>query len=75
MDCAQEPCCHCPDSQRNTSCLQVVRLLKGSPQVVLNRAWNKAELNDVVNNKMIEFAQRGFRSLGLAMAEVGFFNT
>jgi len=48
---------------------RVVRLLKGSPQVVLKRAWNSAELNDAVNNKMIEFANRGFRSLGIALAE------
>jgi hypothetical protein len=39
-------------------------------QVVLAKAWNKAELSESVNGKMIEFANRGFRSLGLAMAEV-----
>jgi H+-transporting ATPase len=37
--------------------------------VVLKRAWNSAELNDAVNNKMIEFANRGYRSLGIALAE------
>ena len=38
-------------------------------QVVLKRAHNAAGLADEVNNMMIEFANRGFRSLGLAMAE------
>ena len=38
-------------------------------QVVLKKAHNCAELSDDVNNKMIEFANRGFRSLGIAMAE------
>ena len=46
-----------------------VRLLKGSPQVVLKRAWNADEIGDAVNNKMVEFANRGFRSLGVALAE------
>ncbi|GLI62247.1 hypothetical protein VaNZ11_004843 [Volvox africanus] len=48
---------------------RVFRLLKGSPQVVLNRAYNKDKLADSVNAKMVEFANRGFRSLGVAMAE------
>ncbi len=37
--------------------------------MVLKRAWNSADLNDDVNNKMIEFANRGFRSLGIAYAD------
>ena len=44
-------------------------LLPAYDQVVLKRAHNAAELQDNVNNKMIEFANRGFRSLGIAMAE------
>ncbi|KAG2433300.1 hypothetical protein HXX76_008366 [Chlamydomonas incerta] len=48
---------------------RVFRLLKGSPQVVLNKAYNKDTLADNVNSKMVEFANRGFRSLGVAMAE------
>ncbi len=39
-------------------------------QVVLAKAWNKDDIGDSVNAKMIEFANRGFRSLGLARAEV-----
>lgn len=45
------------------------RLMKGSPQVVLRKSWNAAELTDEINNKMIEFANRGLRSLGIAMAD------
>lgn len=48
---------------------KVFRLLKGSPQVVLKRDYNMAEIADGVNNKMVEFANRGFRSLGVAYAE------
>ena len=38
-------------------------------QVVLKKAHNSADIADDVNNKMIEFANRGFRSLGIAMCE------
>ncbi|GFR50748.1 hypothetical protein Agub_g13014 [Astrephomene gubernaculifera] len=48
---------------------RVFRLLKGSPQVVLNKSYNKDKLAESVNGKMVEFANRGFRSLGVAMAE------
>ncbi|KXZ46961.1 hypothetical protein GPECTOR_39g455 [Gonium pectorale] len=48
---------------------RVFRLLKGSPQVVLRKSYNQDKLADTVNGKMIEFANRGFRSLGVAMAE------
>ncbi|PNH02174.1 Plasma membrane ATPase [Tetrabaena socialis] len=48
---------------------RVFRLLKGSPQVVLGRAYNKEQLAESVNSKMVEFANRGFRSLGVAMTE------
>ena len=37
--------------------------------MVLKKAHNSADIADDVNNKMIEFANRGFRSLGVAMAE------
>lgn len=49
------------------------RVLKGSPQVVLNKAHNKDELNSAVNAKMVEYANRGFRSLGIAYADVSIF--
>lgn len=38
-------------------------------QVVLSKAWNKDAIGDAVNQKMIDFANRGLRSLGLAMAK------
>jgi magnesium-transporting ATPase (P-type) len=50
---------------------RVFRLLKGSPQVVLAKAHNMAEIKHAVNDKVTDFANRGFRSLGLAIAEVG----
>jgi hypothetical protein len=39
--------------------------------VVLAKAWNKAEIDTVVNDKITDFANRGFRALGLAIAQVG----
>ena len=38
-------------------------------QVVLGKAHNMEQIADAVNNKMVEFANRGFRSLGVAFAE------
>nr|P54210.1 RecName: Full=Plasma membrane ATPase; AltName: Full=Proton pump [Dunaliella acidophila]AAB49042.1 plasma membrane proton ATPase [Dunaliella acidophila] len=48
---------------------RVFRVLKGSPQVVLAKAWNAQALDGPVNEKIKEYAGRGFRSLGIAMAE------
>lgn len=36
---------------------------------MLGKAWNKDQINDAVNNKMVEYANRGFRSLGVAYAD------
>ncbi len=44
--------------------------MRPKTQVVLAKAWNKADIADAVNGKMIEYANRGFRSLGLARSEV-----
>jgi H+-transporting ATPase len=44
--------------------------LRHSAQVVLAKAWNKAEIDTVVNDKITDFANRGFRALGLAIAQV-----
>lgn len=54
---------------REESTGKVFRLLKGSPQVVVSKAHNKDEIKKAMDDKMIEFANRGFRSLGLARAE------
>lgn len=39
---------------------------KGAPQIILSLANNKSEIEQNVNNKINEFAHRGFRSLGVA---------
>lgn len=39
---------------------------KGAPQIILALANNKSEIEQNVNNKINEFAHRGFRSLGIA---------
>lgn len=36
---------------------------------MLKRAHNAAAIGDAVNNKIVEFANRGFRSLGVARAD------
>mmetsp|Transcript_6324 Transcript_6324/g.19568 ORF Transcript_6324/g.19568 Transcript_6324/m.19568 type:complete len:1015 (-) Transcript_6324:364-3408(-) len=48
---------------------RVFRVMKGSPQVVLKKAHNFEEIKDAVDAKMVEFANRGYRSLGIAKAE------
>jgi H+-transporting ATPase len=45
------------------------RVMKGAPQVVLKRAWNAAEIEDDVEGKIAEYASRGFRALGVGLAE------
>lgn len=56
-------------SMQELSTGKIIRLLKGSPQVVLAKAWNKNEIGQQLNDKMVDFANRGLRSLGLAKAE------
>ncbi|KAG1652728.1 hypothetical protein FOA52_007442 [Chlamydomonas sp. UWO 241] len=48
---------------------RIMRVAKGSPQVILKKAWNCDEIKEAVDAKMVEFAQRGFRSLGVAKAD------
>lgn len=38
-------------------------------QVVLRNCYNVADIKDHVESKITEFAGRGYRALGLAMAE------
>ena len=40
-------------------------------QVVLKNAQNKADIGTLVNGKIAEFAQRGYRALGVSTAEGG----
>eukprot|EP00884_Botryococcus_braunii_P014021 jgi/Botrbrau1/2261/Bobra.101_2s0085.1 len=48
---------------------KIYRVVKGAPQVVLKKARNMLDIEDAVNGKITEFAGRGFRSLGVAVAE------
>lgn len=50
----------------NSSTGETYRLLKGAPQVVLRMAANKDKDGKAVNDKIVEFANRGFRALGVA---------
>lgn len=40
-------------------------------QVVLKNAQNKADIGTLVNSKIAEFAQRGYRALGVSTADGG----
>ena len=42
---------------------------KGAPQVILKMSSNAAEINDIVDKAVKDFAARGFRSLGVARAD------
>jgi H+-transporting ATPase len=44
---------------------------KGAPQVILEMCHPKKELADQVNKKVDEFAQEGYRTLGVAQSEDG----
>ncbi|PRW57643.1 plasma-membrane proton-efflux P-type ATPase isoform B [Chlorella sorokiniana] len=48
---------------------QIQRIMKGAPQVVVRNAHNKAEIEDDCTHKITEYANRGFRGLGIAKAE------
>ena len=41
-------------------------MLLGFPQVVLKKSVNKDKDGKIVNDKIVEFANRGFRSLGIS---------
>ncbi|KAK9798585.1 hypothetical protein WJX73_003965 [Symbiochloris irregularis] len=45
------------------------QLLKGAPQVVLRKSSDKEKIEKDVNDKIVEFANRGYRSLGIAKAD------
>lgn len=45
------------------------RVSKGAPQVILSLSKPSEELRDKVNDKIAEFASRGYRSLGVAKAD------
>ncbi len=45
------------------------RVMKGAPQVVVRNAWNKDAIEVGCNDKIVEYANRGFRALGVARAD------
>jgi H+-transporting ATPase len=44
------------------------RLMKGAPQVVLRNSANKEAIRTEVEEKIVDFANRGYRALGLSRA-------
>ncbi|WIA34892.1 hypothetical protein OEZ86_013179 [Tetradesmus obliquus] len=48
---------------------RVVRLMKGAPQVVLKRAHNYEAIHKEVEQKIRDYASRGYRALGFGLAE------
>ena len=56
---------HVSDPENNTS----FRVMKGAPQVVVRNAWNKDAIEVGCNAKITEYANRGFRALGVARAD------
>ena len=46
-----------------------LRVMKGAPQIVVGHSHNKEEIKDVCHDKIVEYANRGFRALGIAKAE------
>lgn len=64
-------CSHVDASQ---SCSPTFRNV-GTAQVILRKASDKEKIEKLVNDTIVEFANRGYRSLGVAKAEgdsVGF---
>jgi len=47
----------------------VFKAVKGAPQVILHIVHNEAEIQDVVNQTILEFAGRGYRTLGVAYCD------
>ncbi|KAK9829684.1 hypothetical protein WJX72_007324 [[Myrmecia] bisecta] len=50
---------------------KVIRVMKGAPQVILKKCVNAADLNTVGTAKITEYANRGFRGLGIAKSGEG----
>ncbi|RMZ54903.1 hypothetical protein APUTEX25_000420 [Auxenochlorella protothecoides] len=46
-----------------------MRVMKGAPQVVVRFAHDCAEIESACHDKIVEYANRGFRALGIARAE------
>lgn len=48
---------------------KTIKTSKGAPQVMLDLAPNKAEIEDSVNKTIEEYAKRGYRALGVAKTD------
>ncbi|KAL6068416.1 Plasma membrane ATPase, variant 2 [Balamuthia mandrillaris] len=62
-----------PISKRSTAVVmhpkgEYFKTAKGAPQVILNMAHNKEEIEDDINALIDEYAGKGFRTLGVARA-------
>ena len=55
---------------RDSSDGKVYRCTKGAPQIILGMAHNKSEIEKDVMDQIESMAKRGFRALGIALAEV-----
>jgi len=48
---------------------KVYQTCKGAPQIILKMAHNFEEINELVSSKIDEYAGRGYRTLGVAVAQ------
>jgi len=55
---------------RDNSDGKIYKATKGAPQIILGLAHNKNEIEKEVHYHIEDFAKRGFRALGIAVAEV-----
>lgn len=54
---------------QNNETGEVFRVMKGAPQIVVRKSWNKDEIEEACTTKITEYANRGFRGLGVARAD------
>ncbi|PRP86554.1 P-type ATPase [Planoprotostelium fungivorum] len=48
---------------------KTIKVTKGAPQIILEMSRNQAEISDVMEKKIDEFAMGGYRALGVAINE------
>jgi H+-transporting ATPase len=64
-----DPVHKCTEATVKTTGGKVFKVTKGAPQVVLALAANAAKVKSAVEKAINEFAERGFRSLGVAKTD------
>ncbi|KYQ88590.1 P-type ATPase [Tieghemostelium lacteum] len=47
---------------------KVYKAAKGAPQIMLNEAYNKPQINDAVSKEIDNLADRGYRALGVSVS-------